>query len=200
MVKQEPHILQIGNVLFTSDIFTERFCCDLEQCKGACCVEGDSGAPLELDEIGGIEDSLDMMWQDLSASAQAVIDKQGVAYSDKDGDLVTSLVGGKDCVFTCYEKGVCLCALERAFRAGKTRFMKPFSCSLYPLREKVFSDGLVGLRIHHWDICQSAIEKGKQIDLPLYRFLQTPLILRFGKDWYQKLCELANQLKAQKLI
>lgn len=200
MVKQEPHILQIDNVLFTSDIFTERFCCDLEQCKGVCCVEGDSGAPLELDEIGGIEDCLDAVWNNLSASSQAIIDKQGVAYSDTDGDLVTSIVGGKDCVFTCYEKGICLCTLEKAFRAGKTRFLKPISCSLYPLREKTFSDGLVGLRIHHWSICQSAIKKGRQMDLPLYRFLQVPLTLRFGKDWYQKLCDIADQLKNQKLI
>jgi hypothetical protein len=200
MVKQEPSLFQIGNVLVASDIFTEKFCCDLEQCKGACCVEGSSGAPVELDEIGGIEDSLDTIWNDLSASAQAVIDKQGVAYSDNDGDLVTSIVNGKDCVFTCYENGICFCALERAFRAGKTRFMKPISCSLYPLREKAFSDGTVGLRVHHWDICKGAKEKGEQLDLPLYKFLQVPLTMRFGKEWYQQLCGVAEQLTAQHLI
>ena len=95
-----PPILQIGNVLLSSDILTEEFCCDLDVCHGACCVEGDAGAPVTLDEIAEIEDSLDSVWPMLSASAQSVIDRQGVAYTDRDGDLVTSIVNGKDCVFT----------------------------------------------------------------------------------------------------
>lgn len=106
-------ILEISNILVSSDIITENFCCDLDKCKGICCVEGDAGAPVTLDEIGGIEAVLDTVWDDMSASAQAVVDKQGVAYTDRDGDLVTSIVGGKDCVFTCYENGCCLCALRR---------------------------------------------------------------------------------------
>ena len=97
----ELHILQIGNVFVSPDMFTVKFCCDLDVCKGACCIEGDAGAPVTLDEIGDLEASLDVVWNDLSASAQAVLDRQGVAYADRDGDLVTSLVGGKDCVFTC---------------------------------------------------------------------------------------------------
>ena len=95
-------ILQVGNVLVSSDILTEKFCCDLSACKGICCVEGDAGAPVSLDEIGEIENVLDEVWSDLSASAQAVVDKQGVAYTDPEGDLVTSIVNGKNCVFTCY--------------------------------------------------------------------------------------------------
>ena len=97
-------ILDIGNILVSSDIITEQFCCDIDACKGICCVEGDAGAPVTLEEIGGIEDALDTVWGDMSAQAQAVVDKQGVAYTDRDGDLVTSIVGGKDCVFTCYEE------------------------------------------------------------------------------------------------
>ena len=97
-------IIEIDNVLVSTDIFTEYFCCDLDACKGICCVEGDAGAPVTIDEIAGIEDAIDTVWDDLSATAQAVIDKQGVAYTDRDGDLVTSIVGGKDCVFTCYER------------------------------------------------------------------------------------------------
>ena len=96
-------ILDIENILVSSDIITEQFCCDLDACKGICCVEGDAGAPVTLEEIGGIEDALDTVWGDMSAQAQAVVDKQGVAYTDREGDLVTSIVGGKDCVFTCYE-------------------------------------------------------------------------------------------------
>jgi hypothetical protein len=107
--------------LISSEILTEYFCCDYEKCKGICCVEGDAGAPVTMDEIVGIEDALDTVWGDLSASAQSVIDKQGVAYTDKDGDLVTSIVRGKDCVFTCYDGDNCLCALEKAYRNGKVR-------------------------------------------------------------------------------
>ena len=94
-------IIEIDNVLVSTDIFTEYFCCDLDACKGICCVEGDAGAPVTIDEIAGIEDAIDTVWDDLSATAQAVIDKQGVAYTDRDGDLVTSMVGGQDGVFTC---------------------------------------------------------------------------------------------------
>ena len=104
-------IIEIDNILVSEDILTEEFCCDLDACKGICCVEGDAGAPVTLDEIGGIESALDDVWDDMSASAQAVVDKQGVADTDRDGDLVTSIVGGKDCVFTCYQDGCCLCAL-----------------------------------------------------------------------------------------
>ena len=107
MVKDIPPILEIGGILISSEILTEYFCCDYEKCKGICCVEGDAGAPVTMEEIAAIEESLDTVWGDLSASAQSVIDKQGVAYSDKDGDLVTSIVRGKDCVFTCYDGRDC---------------------------------------------------------------------------------------------
>lgn len=132
----ELHIIQVGNVLVSPDVFTEKFCCDLEACKGICCVEGDAGAPVTLDEIGEIENCLETVWSGLSASAQAKIDQQGVAYTDQEGDLVTSIVGGKDCVFTCYDNNCCLCALEKSYRKGQTKFVKPISCALYPLRER----------------------------------------------------------------
>lgn len=187
-------ILQVGDVLISSDIITECFCCDLDKCKGACCIEGDAGAPVTIDEIGEIEATLDTVWQDMSAQAQAVVDRQGVAYPDRDGELVTSIVGGKDCVFTCYSDGCCFCALEKAFRAGKTSFCKPISCSLYPIREKTFRNGLVGLNYHRWDVCQSAREKGKSLNLPVYKFLKEPLIRRFGAEWYSELEQAAQQL------
>lgn len=192
MVNQIPPILEVGGILISSDILTERFCCDYEKCRGICCVEGDAGAPVTLDEIDAIEDSLDAVWTDLSASAQSVIDHQGVAYSDRDGDLVTSIVRGKDCVFTCYDGDNCLCALEKAFRSGKTRFQKPISCALYPIREKHFDGGLTGLNYHRWAVCADAVEKGKALDLPVYRFLREPLIRRFGQQWYDELCEVAS--------
>ncbi|MBQ8702395.1 MAG: DUF3109 family protein [Prevotella sp.] len=187
-------IIQVGDVLLSSDIITECFCCDLDKCKGACCVEGDAGAPVSIDEIGEIEGVLDVVWEDMSAQAQAVVDRQGVAYADRDGDLVTSIVGGKDCVFTCYANDCCFCALEKAFRAGKTSFCKPLSCSLYPIREKTFSNGLVGLNYHRWDVCKAAREKGRNLNIPVYHFLKEPLIRRFGEEWYTELEKVAKQL------
>lgn len=188
-------ILQVGNVLLSPDIITECFCCDLDTCHGICCVEGDAGAPVTLDEIAQIEDSVDTVWDDLSASAQAVIDKQGVAYADRDGDLVTSIVGGKDCVFTCYENGCCLCALERAWRNGKLKdFCKPISCALYPIREKTFSNGFVGLNYNRWDVCRDAVKKGRELKLPVYKFLKGPLTRRFGEEWYAELEEMAQNI------
>lgn len=205
-----PPIIDVAGVLVSSDIITERFCCDLEQCKGACCVEGDAGAPVTLDEIGEIEDALDVVWEDMTASAQAVVDRQGVAYTDREGELVTSIVGGKDCVFTYYDDleitntqhsspitHCCLCALEKAYRAGTSKFCKPISCALYPIREKRFSSGLIGLNYHRWSVCECARKKGKSLDLPIYRFLKEPLIRRFGKEWYAELETIVKELAAQ---
>ena len=138
-------ILDIDDVLVSSDIITEHFCCDLDACKGICCVEGDAGAPVTLEEIAGIEDSLDSVWNDMTAQAQAVVDKQGVAYNDCDGELVTSIVGGKNCVFTCYEHDCCLCALERAHRAGVKELLKTVM-DLFALK-----NGLIaGICTHHF--------------------------------------------------
>lgn len=202
---QLPPIIQVGDVLLSSEILTEKFCCDLSACKGECCVEGDAGAPVTIEEVAEIEDCLDTVWGDLSASAQAVIDKQGVAYTDQEGDLVTSIVRGKDCVFTCYESlqfttvniKCCLCALEKAYRAGKTRFCKPVSCALYPIREKRLGEGLVGLNYNRWAVCKMAVVKGNQENLRLYQFLRDPLIRRFGEDWYQELLDTVDELKHQ---
>ena len=207
MVNEIPPILEIGGILISSEIITECFCCDYEKCKGICCVEGSDGAPVTLDEIAGIEDALDTVWPMLSASAQSVIDKQGVAYADRDGDMVTSIVRGKDCVFTCYDGDNCLCALEKAAREKaaannsqfsilNSQFVKPISCALYPIREKNFGNGLIALNYHRWTVCKDAVEKGKALGLPVYQFLKEPLIRRFGEAWYQELCEVAEQLTA----
>ncbi len=200
---QELHIMQIGDVLVSPDIITEYFCCDLSKCKGVCCVEGDAGAPVTLDEVGAMEDNLDAVWSELAASAQSVIDKQGVAYTDNDGDLVTSIVGKKDCVFTCYHDiqdfnsgetipNCCLCAFERAFRAGRIKWCKPVSCALYPIREKKFSMGLVGINYNRWDVCHDAVALGRKLGIRVYQFLKEPLVRRFGEAWYKELEEAAS--------
>ena len=193
-------ILDIDNVLITTDIFTEMFCCDLDACKGECCVEGDAGAPVTLDEVGAIEDALDEVWGELSASEQSVIDRQGVAYTDRDGDLVTSIVGGKDCVFTCHADGCCYCALEKAYRERRIKFCKPISCALYPIREVALKNGFTGLNYHRWDVCKAAVKKGRELQLPVYKFLKEPLIRRFGEQWYKSLENAAEELKGQGVI
>ena len=180
--------------MLATDILTEEFCCDLEKCHGECCVEGDAGAPITTDELLQIEDAWPQAETLLSAKALKVIADQGVAYTDQEGDLVTSIVDGRDCVFTCHEGGCCLCALEKVYRQGKTSWPKPVSCALYPIREKRFSDGTVGLNYNRWSVCRPAVEKGRSLHLPLYRFLQEPLTRRFGRQWYKELCEVAHQL------
>lgn len=188
-------IIQVGDVLLSIDIIKEYFCCNLDACHGACCIEGDAGAPVEMNEVAQIENATEVAWNQLSAQAQSVIDKQGVVYNDCDGDLVTSIVNNKDCVFTCYQNNTCLCALERVYRQGKTRFCKPISCSLYPIREKRFANNLIGLNYHRWDICKDAVKKGRELKLPIYKFLKEPLIKRFGQQWYEELEEVAKQLE-----
>lgn len=193
-------MIQIDDTIISVDCLTEKFCCDLEACKGECCIEGDAGAPVELEEVAALEEALPVVWSMLSASAQAVIDRQGVVYTDEEGDLVTSIVNGKDCVFTCYgEDGTCYCALERAYREGKTSFYKPISCHLYPIRLKKVGD-CMALNYNRWDVCKMAVVKGRQLDLPVYRFLKAPLIRRFGEAWYAELESAVEELKQQGMI
>ncbi len=197
MERNEIPMIQIDDTIISIDCLKEKFCCDLEACQGACCIEGDAGAPVELDEVAEIENALPAVWPMLSASAQAVIDKQGVVYTDEEGDLVTSIVNGRDCVFTCYdEKGCCYCALEKAYREGKTSFYKPVSCHLYPIRLDKIGD-CVALNYNRWNICKMAVLKGQQLNLPVYRFLKEPLIRRFGEVWYKELEAAVEELKAQ---
>lgn len=202
-MKQIP-ILDIGGILISTSIITEYFCCDLSACGGACCIEGDAGAPVTLDEVSEIEALLDDTWPLMSAQAQTVVDRQGVAYRDPEGELVTSIVGGKDCVFTYYNyppytveelpAGCCLCALERVCRQRQdSSFIKPISCALYPIREKHFSGGLIGLNLHRWAVCDAAFRRGRELQLPVYRFLREPLIRRFGLAWYKELETVAAE-------
>lgn len=171
--KELPPMLMVGDVIVHTDIITEKFCCDISSCHGRCCEEGDAGAPVTLDEIADIEKELDSLWPYLSAGAQAIIDKQGVAYADPEGEMVTSIVGGRDCAFRG-ARGCLLCK-------------EPISCHLYPIREKQFNGGLVGINYHRWDICCDAVRKGEELDMPLYVFLKEPLVRRFGEEWYAEL-------------
>ena len=190
----------IQNTLVSLDVLEKDFCCDLDKCRGCCCIEGDAGAPVEMDEVAKLEEVLPLIWNDLAPEAKAIIDKQGVVYTDEEGDLVTSIVNGKDCVFTCYdEKGCCYCAIEKAFRAGKVDFCKPVSCALYPIRVGDYGP-YKAVNYHRWNVCKAAVLLGQKENLPVYKFLKEPLIRKFGEDWYKELEIAAEELKNRGLI
>ena len=192
------NIIQVGNVLCSIDIFKEMFCCNYKACRGICCVEGEAGAPITLDEVSEIENILPLIEDSLSSAARKVIEEQGIAYIDQQGELVTGIVNGKDCIFTTYDdKGNCLCTIERTMRQGLHNVKKPISCSLYPIRVKKFHIGdevFYGLNYHRWAICKEAVEKGYRLSMPIYKFLKDPLIKMFGSQWYSELEIAAKEI------
>lgn len=191
-------MLQIQDTLVSLDVAERFFCCDLDACHGACCIEGDAGAPITDDEKLKIQDVLPEVWDELLPRAREEVEKNGVAYIDEEGDLVTTILDGKNCAFTCYAPGgVCLCALERAYRKGRTKWKKPASCSLYPLRITEYPT-FTAVNYHRWKICRPAERLGREKGIRVYQFLREPLIERFGQEWYDELklaCEtyLADQ-------
>ncbi len=185
-------MIQIEDTLLSDDIFEEQFICDLCKCKGQCCVDGESGAPLTKEEHDQIQEILPLIWDDLSFKAQELITKQGIAYNDSDGELVTSIVNGEECVFTCFdEKGVCKCAIDTAYREGRIPVQKPISCHLYPIRLTAYPE-FTAVNYHRWSVCRPAVKQGRREGVPLYRFLREPLIRQFGVAWYQEVCEAAS--------
>ena len=179
-------MLEIQNTLVSLDLAERFFCCDLEQCLGQCCIEGDAGATVTPDEAEKLREVLPAVWDDLSPAAQQVIREQGVSYVDEEGDLVTSIVNGRDCVFTCYAPGgMCLCAIEKAYREGRCDWRKPASCALYPVRLPEDRD-FTAVNLHRWKICKCAEVLGRAIGLRAYQFLREPLVERFGRDWYDE--------------
>lgn len=190
-------MIQIDDIVVSLDVLKERFICDLGACKGACCIEGDAGAPVEDEEVKKLEDVLPLVWDDLADNAKEVINKQGVVYKDEDGDTVTSIVNGKDCVFTCYDdKGMCYCAIEKAYRAGKTDFYKPISCHLYPIRIADYG-AFKAVNYHRWQVCKAAVVLGNKEGVPVYKFLKEPLVRKFGEAWYKELEIAVEELKEQ---
>lgn len=187
-------MLQIDDTIISLDVLEESFCCDIAACKGICCVEGDSGAPLEEEEVALLEEILPAVWDDLSPEAQAVIRQQGVAYIDEDEEYVTSIVNGKDCVFTCYtDDKVCICSIEKAYREGKISFHKPISCHLYPVRVAKYKE-FRAVNYHRWNVCKSAVALGRRNNLRVYEILKEPLIRKFGEEWYGQLAVAAKEL------
>lgn len=186
-------MFQIQDTLVSLDLAEEFFCCDLSKCLGACCIEGDAGAPVTPAEVEKIKESLPAIEADMLPRALEEVRRNGVAYTDEEGDLVTTLLDGRNCAFTCYGPGgVCLCALEKARREGRTSWLKPASCALYPLRLTEYPS-FTAVNYHRWSICRDAVANGRRLGIRLYQFLEQPLTERFGAEWYAELkanCEL----------
>lgn len=191
-------MLRIQDTLVSGDLIERFFICDLDKCLGACCIEGDAGAPLTDEEYERLCELMPEVYPLLSPAAQKVVEEQGPGYYDEEGDLVTSIVDGRDCVFTTYAPGgKCLCALEKAHREGKIPFFKPVSCHLYPVRLKEYED-FTAVNLHRWKICKCAEVLGRAKGVRAYQFLKDPLIRRFGQEWYNELCEGAEAYLASK--
>ncbi|NLZ94708.1 MAG: DUF3109 family protein [Bacteroidales bacterium] len=191
-------MLQIGDTIISLDVLESQFICDLSKCKGQCCVDGASGAPLEKDENDKINEILPIIWDELSPKAQKLIDEQGISYKDYDGELVTSIINGEECVFTYFdEDGVCKCVIDKAYREDRISVPKPISCHLYPIRLKKFHD-FTAVNYHKWSVCKPGVELGKREGVELYKFLKEPLIRRFGKEWYNELCEAVKLIEEEK--
>jgi hypothetical protein len=188
-------MLQIDDKLISLDLFEKYFACDLSKCFGTCCVTGDSGAPVEFDECELIERDLQAILPYVAPAGRQVIEEQGVALVDNDGELVTPLVGnGEECAFAYFDdKDVCLCGIEKAFVEGKTTFRKPISCHLYPIRIKKIGE-FTALNYDMWSICASARECGLKEKTPVFRFLREPLIRRFGNEFYLLLEEAFKRI------
>lgn len=194
--QMEEKVLQIEDTVVSFDVFERYFSCDLSSCLGGCCVEGDAGAPLEDGEKEMIEKILPEVWEDLLPAAQQIIREQGVAYIDEEGDLVTSIVNGKDCAFTYYEPGgMCKCAIEKAYREGRISFYKPVSCHLYPIRVTRY-DHFSAVNYHKWKICKAARALGLKEEIKVYQYLKEPLIRKFGASWYEQLEIAARELES----
>ena len=186
-------MIAIDNTIVSEHLLEKKFGCDLNACKGECCVAGESGAPLEEEEIAILEDVWDEVKAYLPKDGVKAIEKQGVFVIDSDGDYTTPLVKGKHCAFTIFDDGIAKCGIEQAYYDKKITWKKPISCHLYPVRITKYKD-YEAVNYHKWDICKPACECGAKLDVPVYKFLKEPLIRKFGKDWYKQL-ELADKLR-----
>ena len=193
-------MIQIGKAIVSFDIFDKQFLCDLNACKGACCVEGDSGAPLTKQEAKIIKKNYPIIKQYIEEKYQKVIAEKGCSVIDADGDLVTPLYNNRECVFTFRdEKGILKCGIEKAFLDGKIDFRKPVSCHLFPIRIQEYKD-FDAVNYQQLDICKEARNCGLAAQLPLYKFLKEPLIRKYGAQWYEELEIAADHLFSNGII
>jgi hypothetical protein len=191
-------MLKIDDSVISLEIFEKKFLCDIKKCKGVCCVHGDSGAPLEENEVeilAKIYPKVKPFMRDESIKA---IEEQGTSVVDKDGDIVTPLLNGEECAYVLFQDSIAKCTIELAWEAKKIKFQKPISCHLYPIRITKYKD-FEALNYHEWDICKSALALGKKKDLPLHIFLKEPLVRKYGTKWFRELKVISNKALKNKV-
>jgi hypothetical protein len=185
-------MLKIGEALISLDLLEKNFCCNVAACKGECCVQGDSGAPLEFEELKQVEENYPKIKHYLRDISVETIEEQGMHVIDADNDRVTPLVNGNECAYVIFEEGIAKCAFEKGFEEGICDFQKPVSCHLYPIRIKQFAD-FEALNYDSWSICKPALKNGRRLGLPIYKFNKDALIRKYGQAWYDELDEVAQQ-------
>lgn len=190
-------MIQIDDKIVSADLLRECFACDLAQCKGICCVEGNAGAPLEADEIDTLESEYEAYKPYMTPEGIEAIEQDGFMVVDDEGDYTTPLVNDAECAFTYRDNGVTLCAIEKAWKEGLTTFRKPISCHLYPIRLVRFSNGTTGLNYHRWSVCAPARDCGRKLNIPVYKALREPIVRRFGEEFYKALETAEEFIKQQ---
>lgn len=179
----------INKTIISDELSTVFFACDLPNCRGACCIEGDAGAPLEEEEISLLEDHIEEIKPFMRREGIKEIENIGVFDYDAAGKYVTPLVEGKECAFVYFENRIARCAVERAYAEEKIPFQKPVSCHLYPIRINLMK-GNDAVNYHKWNICNPALKEGSKQKMPLYRFLEEALIRKYGISWFERLLKI----------
>lgn len=185
-------MFQIGKAIVSEEVLEKEFVCNLSACKGQCCIDGDAGAPVEKEEVEILNQIFDKVKPYMRPEGVKAIEEQGTAIIGEDGEYETPLINGGECAYVIFdEKNTALCAIEKAYIEGKTDWKKPISCHLYPIRINEFSS-FSAVNYHKWHICDDACTLGKELQVPVYKFLKDPLIRKFGEAWYSEL-ELTAQ-------
>ena len=188
-------MFQLGKTIVSEDIIEKDFVCNLSACKGACCVDGDAGAPLDKEEVIILEEIYPKVKPFLRKEGIRAIEKQGTSITTEDGDLETPLIDNADCAYVIFdENDTALCAIEEAYNQGEVTWKKPVSCHLYPVRVKDYSE-FSAVNYHKWYICDDACSLGKELQVPIYKFVKEALIRKFGEDWYMELEKIASSMK-----
>lgn len=188
-------MFQIGKTIVSEDLIEKEFVCNLGACKGECCIAGEAGAPLEGDEVQVLKDIYNDVKPFLRPEGIAAIEKQGTHIETENGDLETPLVNGAECAYVTFtDKGIASCGIEDAYNAGVVPFRKPISCHLYPVRIQQYSS-FSAVNYHKWPICDDACTLGKELQVPVYKFVKEALIRKFGEDWYSELEAVSKSVK-----
>ncbi|MBK6399503.1 MAG: DUF3109 family protein [Bacteroidetes bacterium] len=194
-------MLVIDNTLITDEVLEKHFVCDLNACKGACCVKGDYGAPLEDDELEQLDKVYDKVKPYMTPAGIEAVEKQGKYLLYEKKEWVTPLIKGKECAYTFFdEAGVAKCAIEKAYYEGKVKWKKPISCHLYPIRITKQRNGLEALNYDKWSICKAACKLGDSLKVPVYKFLKDSLTRKYGKEWYKQLEIAASRIDEVKAM